>query len=264
MNKRHLLLLAIFALLVALVAALWPLYLDGSRSSDYQVLDKFPHDRTAYTQGLLVHNGVFYESTGLYGQSSLRKVEIDTGRVLQRYDLPRQYFGEGLALLNGVLIQLTWKAGKAFFYDSDSFELLRTVDYKGQGWGLTHDGKRLIMSDGSDKLTFRDPRSFAIRNTIRVRENGNPVRHLNELEYIDGVIWANVYQTDDIVLIDPKTGEVSQRLDFAGLVKPEDRYGGEDVLNGIAYDADREAYYVTGKRYSFTYEIEPGSGSDSG
>jgi glutamine cyclotransferase len=228
---------------------------DGSGQTGYRVVNKLPHDPRAFTQGLLFHNGFFYESTGLNGQSSLRKIDPQTGKVLQERRLPNRYFAEGLALLNGVLIQLTWKAGKAFTYNSSSFEPLQSFDYPGEGWGLTYDGEAMIMSNGSDQLFFRNPLTFALIRTVQVKEKGRPVKYLNELEYIAGEVWANVWQTNDIVKISPLTGEVSERLSFAKLLAPQDRNGHEDVLNGIAYDAEQHRVFITGKFYSYIYEL---------
>lgn len=222
-----------------------------------KIISKWPHDPAAFTQGLLFHNGFFYESTGLNGQSSLRKVDPQSGKVLQQYRLPQRYFAEGLALVDGVFIQLTWKAGKAFSYNSSTFQPLQEFNYQGQGWGLTYDGNNLIMSDGSDQLTFRDPTTFRATHKLPVMEDNRPVKNLNELEYIKGEIWANVWLTQDIVRIDPMTGEVQQRIALPDLVKAEDRNGREDVLNGIAYDAENDRIFVTGKRYSYIYQIQP-------
>ena len=221
----------------------------------YRVVGRLPHDATAFTQGLVFADGVFYESTGLYGQSSLRKVDPESGRILQVYRLNRFHFGEGLTLFDGVLIQLTWKAGKAFVYDRNTFEPIKVFRYDTEGWGLTHDGRSLIMSDGSHRLYFRNPQTFALEKILPVTENGSPVWRLNELEYIDGEIWANVYLTHDIVRISPETGEVLSRLDLQDSLAAEDRNDREDVLNGIAYDSERNRIFVTGKRYTYVYEI---------
>jgi len=227
----------------------------GAQAGPFRIVNKFPHDPRAFTQGLLYHNDLFYESTGLRGQSSLREVDPQTGEVLRIHQLADRFFGEGLALVGEELIQLTWTAGTAFRYRLADFTPLGEFRYYTEGWGLSFDGERLIMSDGSDRLTFRDPKSFRQMDTVAVREQGRPVARLNELEYIHGEIWANVWQTDDIVRIDPITGEVNSRLTLTGLLAPEDRTGREDVLNGIAYDAAADRLFVTGKRYPFVYEI---------
>lgn len=228
---------------------------DAPSADGYRVVNKFPHDPQAYTQGLLYHDGYLYESTGLHGRSSLRKVELHSGRVVQLQPLDRRLFGEGLALVKGVFIQLTWQSRLALVYSSDGFAPLRILRYDSEGWGLTYDGRRLIMSDGSARLFFRDPASFALLGTVTVRDAGRPVRLLNELEYIEGEVWANVYRTDDIVRIDPADGKVTGRLNFAGLLTPEDRHGNEDVLNGIAYDPQARRVFITGKLYGHVYEI---------
>ena len=237
-------------------AVLWALLLlSCSRSEDAQVQATLPHDPNAYTQGLLFHDDWFFESTGLRGRSSLRRVEPETGRVLQQINLPPQLFGEGLALFGDMLIQLTWQAGRAFVYDLNSFQLLREHRYNTEGWGLTHDGQSLIMSDGSHVLYFREPSTFKLLQTVSVTENGRPVRWLNELEYINGEVWANVYRSPDIVRINPADGQVIARLSFPELPRPEERNGHEDVLNGIAYDASTQRVFITGKLYSYVYEI---------
>lgn len=237
------------------LVTLWLVLACAAGEPHYRVLDRLPHDPAAYTQGLLFADGVFYESTGLNGQSSLRRVDPESGQVLQRRDLDPAYFGEGLALVGDTLIQLTWKAGKAFVYDRRSFELRREFDYDGEGWGLTYDGRRLIMSDGSERLYFRDPETFLIEKVLTVSYNGRLIRYLNELEYVEGEIWANVYGSDYVLRISPQTGEVLGGLNLKGLVAPADRNGREDVLNGIAYDPQNKRLFVTGKRYSYVYEI---------
>lgn len=250
--------LGISALLAAgvLLGIFLPRMNAGAETESYVVIAKRAHDLTAYTQGLLFRDGFFYESTGQYGASSLRKVDPRTGRVLMQRRLTDQFFAEGLAYFKGILVQLTWKSERAFVYDSDSLELLRLFFYEGEGWGLTRDDSSFIMSDGSHRLYFRDPGTFEIQRTIEVLEKGEPVNRLNELEFINGEIWANVYQTFEILRISPRTGEVLGRIDLAGILQPEDRNGHEDVLNGIAYDPVEERLFVTGKRYSHVYEIQ--------
>lgn len=237
---------------------------DGAPRWSYRVVQKFRHDPAAYTQGLLFHNGVLYESTGQRGQSSLRRVDLASGIVQQQHDLDKRYFGEGLHFFRGVLIQLTWQAGEAIIYNSETFAPLRTLRYKGQGWGLTGNGKHLIMSDGSDVLRFRDAGDFSVVRELSVTDNGKKVTMLNELEWIEGEIWANVYGTSDIVVIDPADGQVKGRLRFNGLPTREERHGGEDVLNGIAYDRGKKAIYITGKYYSNLYQIEVTRSSPKG
>jgi glutaminyl-peptide cyclotransferase len=221
----------------------------------YKVVHTYPHDHDAFIQGFIYLNGVFYESTGLNGHSSLRKVNVETGRVLQKIDIPEQYFAEGLADWKNELIQLTWKAGMGFVYDRLTFNQLRTFRYGGEGWGLTHDGTRLIESDGSSVLRFFDPETLRETGSIAVTDGNQAVDQLNELEYIKGEIWANVWQTDRIVVIDPKTGHVNRWIDLRGLLPNADRQGQVDVLNGIAYDAAHDRIFVTGKLWPKIFEI---------
>lgn len=212
-----------------------------------------PHDAGAFTQGLLWHDGRLYESTGRYGESTLRKVELETGEVQQRAELPPEYFGEGIALLGGRMYQLTWQEGVAFVYDPATLELVERVQYTGEAWGLTSDGESLVVSDGSSYLTWVDPDSFGVRRTVRVTDAGRPVDQLNELEWVRGEVWANVWHTNQIVRIDPATGRVTGRLDLSALVPAvADR---EAVLNGIAYDAAGERLFVTGKLWPRLFEI---------
>ena len=222
----------------------------------YKIIAKLPHDANAYTQGLAYHQGYFFEGTGLYGESRLRKVDPGSGTVLKETKLEDRFFGEGVAMARGTLVQLTWREGKVFVYNSDTFELLREYNSPREGWGLAFDGQQFIASDGSDKLYFHDVASFQQTGEVPVVDEGQPVKNLNELEFIHGEVWANVWKTQRIVRIDPKTGLVVGRIDLNGLVKPEERNGNEDVLNGIAYDAEGDRLFVTGKRYSHIYQIE--------
>lgn len=218
----------------------------------FRIINSFPHDTTAFTQGLVFHQGVFYEGTGLNGRSELRKVEISTGRVLQRRALAAQHFGEGIALFGNRIFQLTWRTNTAFVYDLESFNLLRTFTYDTEGWGLTHDGKSLIMSDGTSTLYFRNPNTFAIERQVTVTASGRPVARLNELEYIEGKVWANVWLTNQIVVIEPRTGVVEAILDLTNLAN---LITGADVLNGIAYDPATRRLFVTGKLWPLVFEI---------
>jgi glutaminyl-peptide cyclotransferase len=214
---------------------------------------RHPHDSGAFTQGLLWHAGRLYESTGRYGESSLRMIDVESGNVVQRVDLGSQYFGEGIALHDGRLYQLTWREGVAFVYDPLTLRASGRVDYTGEAWGLTSDGESLIVSDGSSYLTWVDPEGFSLRRTVRVTDGGRPVDQLNELEWIRGEIWANVWHSTQIVRIDPATGAVRGRLELAPLVPPvADR---EAVLNGIAYDEEGDRIFVTGKLWPVLYEI---------
>ncbi len=223
----------------------------------YQIVHVYPHDPSAYTQGLVYIDGRLYESTGLNGSSSVRMVDLASGQVLQRYDLPTEYFGEGLTNWDGNLIQLTWTSGVGFVYDSFSFALRRTFHYKREGWGLTHDAKAVILSDGSAVLRFLDPLSFREVRRISVSdEKGQSVLNLNELEYVRGEIYANVWQTDRIVRISPRTGKVLGWIDLRGLM--EKPAGPDAVLNGIAYDAKGDRLFVTGKLWPKLFEVRVG------
>jgi glutaminyl-peptide cyclotransferase len=213
----------------------------------------YPHDSTAFTQGLVWRGGRLYESTGRYGESTLRLVELETGRVLQRAELGQQYFAEGLAAVGDSLYQLTWKEGVAFIWDPATLRKISQVSYNGEGWGLTSDGQRLIVSDGSSYLSFVDPVTFQLDTTLRVTDAGRPVDQLNELEWVKGEVWANVWHTQRIARIDPRTGRVKGWLDFTPLIPPVS--DPEAVLNGIAYDPDADRLLVTGKLWPRLYEI---------
>ena len=228
----------------------------ASVSAPYEIVHTYPHDRGAFTQGLLYLDGALYESTGLNGHSSLRKVELETGKILQKVDVPPQFFAEGLAALDGKLYQLTWQDKTAFVYDLKTFQLETEFPYPYEGWGLATDGKELILSDGTDQIRFINPANFKVVRTIFVKENGLAVANLNELEYIKGEIFANVWQTDFIVRINPDSGEVTGRISFTGLLKPEDRDSTTDVLNGIAYDAAGDRLFITGKCWPKLFEIK--------
>lgn len=221
-----------------------------------RVKSEYPHDSKAFTQGLIVHAGVMYEGTGQKGESSLRKVDFKTGRVEQQMNLDRQYFGEGIAVLDGKIYQLTWQNRTVFVYDLETMQYLKSIRYAGEGWGLTTDGKLLIMSDGSSTLKIIDPESFATVKRIPVKANRSPVNDLNELEYIDGEIWANVWYSDRIARIDPATGDVLGWIDLSSLYPVRQRPSREHVLNGIAYDAESKRIFVTGKNWPKLFEIE--------
>ena len=220
----------------------------------YQVVRTYPHDPAAFTQGLEFVDGALYEGTGLNGRSSIRKVKLDTGEVLQRRDISSEYFGEGITLWKTDLIELTWQSGIAFVYDGATFQERRTFKYLGEGWGLTHDATSLIMSDGTDRLRLLDPATFAERRRIQVTAGGMPVRNLNELEVVKGEIFANVWQTNMIARI-ATDGRVVGWLDLTGLLAPSER-AGVDVLNGIAYDEAKDRLFVTGKLWPKLFEIK--------
>jgi glutaminyl-peptide cyclotransferase len=222
----------------------------------YQIVHTFPHDPLAFTQGLVFHDGLLYEGTGLEEQSSIRKVRLETGEVLQKRDLPGEYFGEGIVIWNDRLLQLTWKAEKGFIYDLATFAPKGEFQYPGEGWGLTTDGKQIIMSDGTPQLRFWDPETLKETSRITVTDDGRPVAELNELEWVRGEIYANVWQTDRIARIDPKTGKVVGWINCYGLLTPADRTEQTDVLNGIAYDSKGDRLFVTGKRWPKLFEIK--------
>jgi glutaminyl-peptide cyclotransferase len=221
----------------------------------YRVVNTWPHDRAAFTQGLVFLNGVLLESTGLNGRSSLRRVELETGRAIQQVAVPPEYFAEGLATLHGKLYQLTWRARKGFVYDLETLRLEKEFSYDGEGWGLATDGESLILSDGTDRIRFLDPATFKVKRSISVSFRGQPVDRLNELEYVKGEIFANVWQTDFIVRIDPATGALRGVIDLSGLLPVEDRDATTDVLNGIAYDAAGDRLFLTGKLWPKLFEV---------
>jgi glutamine cyclotransferase len=224
----------------------------------YKVVKTYPHDRAAFTQGLQYTDGIFYEGTGLNGRSSIRKVELATGKVLQLRNVDRQYFGEGIVTVGNELFELTWQHGVMFVYDKNTFNVLRTYTYQGEGWGLTTDGASLVMSDGTSAIRFIDPKTGKETRRIKVTDGAAEVTELNELEYIKGEIWANIWQTDRIARIDPKTGKVNSYLDLRGILGVMDSMG-TDVLNGIAYDAKTDRIWVTGKLWPKIFEIQVGT-----
>ncbi|MGB6484338.1 MAG: glutaminyl-peptide cyclotransferase [Candidatus Acidiferrales bacterium] len=225
-------------------------------SYGYRIVHTYPHDPKAFTQGLIYLDGYLYESTGLNGQSSLREVDLRTGLVLQRHDLDAELFGEGLTNWRSTLVQLTWKAHIGFVYDRATFHLLRMFHYEGEGWGLTQDGAHIILSDGSSSLRFLDPQTFQEVKRIVVSDGGVEVHDLNELEYIYGQIYANVWQTDLIAIISPKDGHVTGWIDLGGLQPASVRGNSGAVLNGIAFDAVHSRLFVTGKLWPKLFQIQ--------
>jgi glutaminyl-peptide cyclotransferase len=222
----------------------------------YEVVHTYPHDPSAFTEGLFYLDGFLYESTGLEGQSSVRKVRLETGGIVQKYDLPPQYFGEGIVNWKQRLIQLTYKTQLGFVYDLAGFRLERQFQYPGEGWAMTQDGKRIIMSDGTPELRFWDPETLQELGRITVTDESYQVKNVNELEFIKGEIYANVWTTDRIIRIDPESGKVVGHIELAGLLSDADRSGGQtDVLNGIAYDAKLDRIFVTGKKWPKLFEI---------
>src|SRR5262245_19630883 len=222
----------------------------------YEVVKSYPHDKGAFTQGLVFYQGALYESTGINGSSSLRRVELETGKVLKKIEVPTQFFAEGLALFNGRLYQLTWQTQRGFVYDLDSFNLLRDFSYTGEGWGLTHNASSLIMSDGTSRIRFLNPDTSEVQRVIRVQDNGRDITQLNELEYIKGEIYANIWLTDRIARIDPQSGKVASWINLSGLLPNEDNLGSGAVLNGIAYDEASDRLFVTGKLWPKLFEIK--------
>ena len=222
----------------------------------YRIVNTYPHDPTGFTQGLVFADNILYEGTGLRGRSSLRKVDLVTGSVLQIRKLPARFFGEGITVYGNRVIQLTWQARVGFVYDKRTFKLLDTFSYRGEGWGITHDGERLFMSDGTSTLRLLDPESYKESGRIEVYDANGPVSSLNELEYVQGQIYANVWRTDRIAIISPQSGEVVAWIELRELLSPEERNSRIDVLNGIAYDAKKDRLFVTGKLWPKLFEIE--------
>jgi glutamine cyclotransferase len=222
----------------------------------YEVVNTYPHDVNAFTQGLFIRNGILYEGTGLNGKSSLRKVDLETGKVLEEKDLPTAYFGEGIATDGKRIIQLTWRSRKGFVYDLNTFSPLSEFSYPTEGWGIAYDGRNFIMSDGSATLYFLDPWKFKETGRLEVYDDKGPVVRLNELEYVKGEIFANVWGEERVARIDPETGRVKAWIDLSGLLSESDRKNRVDVLNGIAYDEEKGKFYVTGKLWPKLFEIK--------
>jgi glutamine cyclotransferase len=220
------------------------------------ILNTYTHDKDAFTQGLAFNNGALYEGTGLYGKSSLRKVDLETGKVLQVYRLPSAYFGEGITIWGDTILQLTWQSNIGFVYDRNSLEVLRDFTFETEGWGITHDEKRLIVSDGTSTLHFLDADTFRTTGHIQVHDNDTLVENLNELEYVNGQIYANIWPTDSIAMIDPHSGRVAGWIDLSGILLPQVDNAPVDVLNGIAYDVTNGRLFVTGKLWPRLFEIE--------
>ncbi len=232
----------------------------------YEIVKAFPHDPNSFTQGLVFHEGTLYESAGEYGRSSLRKVDLETGKIIKKYDVPKEYFAEGMTIFNNKIYQVTWREGTAFVYDISDFTLLRQLRYQGDGWGLTHDGTNLILSDGTHVIRFADPETFQTVRTIVVkRENGQPLMDINELEYVKGEIWANIWHSEDphnlgkqnyIARIDPQNGKILGWIDLGGISPEDTGRDPENTLNGIAYDAAADRIFVTGKKWKKVFEIK--------
>lgn len=235
-----------------------PLFPTSPAALKARVLRAYPHDRSAFTQGLIWRDGLLYESTGLVGRSSLRKVELATGAVRQQVPVPAPYFAEGLADVGNRLFQLTWQHGRVLVYDKNTLGRVGELSYEGEGWGLCHDGRALVMSDGGDRLTVRAPDTFDVIRTVSVTMEGRPLGRLNELECVGGDVYANVWTTDTIVRIDVKTGAVTARIDASGLLTPAESVG-TDVLNGIAYDPADRTFLITGKLWPKLFRVRFGA-----
>jgi glutamine cyclotransferase len=221
----------------------------------YEIVKTYPHDRRAFTQGLVFSDGFLYESTGRYGQSELRKVTLETGQILRRRKLPAQYFGEGITIHRGRIIQLTWKSRTGFVYDSNTFEPLHTFSHPTEGWGITHDEKRLIISDGTSTLHLLDPNTFEPIAKLKVHDNNTPVPGLNELEYVKGRIYANIWKSDRIAVISPETGRILAWIKLKGILNGFDYKKPIGVLNGIAYDKKNDRFFVTGKLWPHLFQM---------
>lgn len=246
--------------LALLVAAMFLVLADDKPANStalhytYSVVNMYPHDTNAFTEGLVFEDGFLYESTGLYGNSSLRRVDLETGEVLQLRTLQSRYFGEGIAIVGDEIVQLTWQSHVGFVYDKDTFSLLREFEYPTEGWGLTYDGKRLIMSDGTSNLYFLDPVTFKRIGQVVVHDTG-PVTELNELEYIKGAVYANIWGQNKIAVINPQTGQVTAWIDLTGIQDSKNQ-DPNNVLNGIAYDTNGDRLFVTGKMWPHIFEIK--------
>ncbi len=222
----------------------------------YKIVNVYKHDKHAYTQGLFYHNGFLYEATGLKGESTVRKVKLETGEVLQSFAIPKDVFGEGITLYNNKIIQISWEAGRGFVYDFNTFKHLDEFTYTGEGWGICNDDKHLFMTNGSAEVKILEPETYSQIGTFEVYDNEGPVVYLNELEYIDGYIYANIYQYEKIVKFDPKTGKVAAYIDLSHILPMNDYKPDTDVLNGIAYDNNNKRLFVTGKLWPKLFEIK--------
>jgi len=262
LNSNHFCLQCYWVIIALLYQSYSPfLYAEELSASppvySYKIINIYPHDSNAFTQGLAIENNVLFEGTGLYGRSALRKVSLKSGQSMKIRVLPAQFFGEGLTVFKNRIIQLTWKSKTALIYNKESFKLLRTVYYPFEGWGITHNGNHLIASDGTEMLHVLDPETFQEINRIRVFDHQGPVKLLNELEYVRGEIYANVWLTDRIARISPETGRVTGWIDLAGIMDSAvQRQSGDAVLNGIAYDETNQRLFVTGKLWPKLFEIE--------
>lgn len=254
-----------FTLILCLILLVFSTYLSNASiiqksppKIPYKIVNTYPHPPDSFTQGLVFSQGFLYEGTGKYGLSSLRKITLETGDILKEYKLPHNIFGEGITIFEDKIVQLTWYARTGFVYDRDHFQLLKTFRYPFpiEGWGITNDGKFLIMSDGSHRLYFFDPESFRAKNILEVYDHKGPVLKINELEYIEGLIYANIWQSPRIIRIDPSSGIVTGIIDLSELVPRQFRGHLDYVLNGIAYDSEKKRIFVTGKMWPLVYELK--------
>jgi len=258
-NRFLKLFIPVFIIILAVLLVLF--YRDSNNPEiattyTYEIINTFPHDRNAFTQGLVFEDGVLYEGTGLYGRSTLRKVELETGNILQMHQLLTKFFGEGITIYGDSIIQLTYKENVGFVYNKDTFELLRKFNYPTEGWGITHNGRHLIMSDGTPTLYFLNPETFEQVSRIKVYDRNTPLWGLNELEYVEGQIYANIWPTERIAVIAPDTGRVTGWIDLKGLLTQQDYSRPFDVLNGIAYDKKSGRLFVTGKFWPKLFVIK--------
>ncbi len=247
---------AFLVLHAVFLCALLSLGLIAGPHYGYRVIKTYPHDRNSFTQGLEYRDGFLYEGTGTVGHSSVRKMDLETGRVLQSFDVPQPFFGEGITVLNQQVFELTWQTQTGFVYDKTNLHLLRSFDYQGEGWGLTNDGKQLYMSDGSSQIRIWDPLTLREIRRIKVTDGERPVSELNELEFVKGEIYANVWHTDQIARISPSDGKVLGWIDLSNILPAAERSTPEAVLNGIAYDAAGDRLFVTGKLWPRIFEIK--------
>jgi len=241
---------------IFVLSSAFPLFSSDIPVYTYKIINTYPHDHNAFTQGLIFEDGILYESTGLYGRSSLRKVDLESGFIIQHCNLPQQFFGEGITIYKDKIIWLTWRSGTGFVFDKNDFKLLQSFKYQTEGWGITNDGASLIMSDGTAFLYFLDPETFKEIGKIEVRDNNGAVTYLNELEYIEGEVYANVWQTEKIARINPYNGKITGWIELGGLLSSQGYQHPVDVLNGIAYDSKNRRIFVTGKLWSKIFEIQ--------
>ena len=239
-----------------LLYSLCLLSLTSTPQYSYRVIKSYPHDANAFTQGLEYHDGFLYEGTGIVGRSSVRKVDLATGKMLQNFDVPRPFFGEGITVFDNQILELTWQSQTGFVYDKSNFRVLRSFNYPGEGWGLTNDGKQIYMSDGSAQIRIWDPTTLKEIRRITVKDGNEPVNELTELEFVRGEILANVWQTDRIARISPVDGKVLGWIDLSGILPQSERTSPDAVLNGIAYDAAADRLFVTGKLWPKIFEIK--------